>query len=212
VITAAAQAWDRYAGNATPRRPVNAAGASTWFNWTQYPDHGPDESVLGRVRGRRVLELGSGAGANLAHLATLGACCTGVDLAPSRAVAAQRTWSHLPDLDFVTADAVDYLATTATSFDVIYSIFGAVWFTEPTVLLPLVRQRVAQDGIFAFSHLPPSGSASKPGQLIKKWELAAEDWVRLLAEVGFDPVTATMVPPPAPDRSGTLLVRAGRGG
>jgi SAM-dependent methyltransferase len=211
VITTAAQAWDRYAGNAAPRRPVNAAGASTWFNWTQYPDHGPDESVLGRLRGRRVLELGSGAGANLAHLATLGALCTGVDLAPSRAVTARRTWSHLANLDFVTADAVDYLATTTTAFDIVYSIFGAAWFTDPAVLLPLVRQRLAPGGVFSFSQLPPSGSAPEPGRVINKWELATEDWVRLLAEAGFDPVTAKIIAPPVPDRSGTLLVRANRG-
>src|SRR4051812_18410947 len=71
------EAWERYAEKARPRRRINGDGASTWLNWTQYPDHGPNESVLGDLSGRRVLELGSGTGSNLAHLATLGAVCTG---------------------------------------------------------------------------------------------------------------------------------------
>ncbi|GAU68551.1 methyltransferase [Streptomyces sp. NBRC 110611] len=77
-------AWERYAAGRTPRRAVNAAGATTWLNWTQYPDHGPDESLLGPVRGLRVLELGCGTGCNLAHLANLGARCVGIDIVPSQ--------------------------------------------------------------------------------------------------------------------------------
>ncbi|WP_346768669.1 hypothetical protein [Streptomyces sp. DASNCL29] len=34
-------AWDTYAQQKPQRRLVNAAGETTWFNWTQYPDHGP---------------------------------------------------------------------------------------------------------------------------------------------------------------------------
>ncbi|MET9627107.1 hypothetical protein ABZX92_06560 [Lentzea sp. NPDC006480] len=40
-----AQIWERYAAKYEPRRAVNAAGATTWLNWAQYPDHGPDETV-----------------------------------------------------------------------------------------------------------------------------------------------------------------------
>ncbi|MCX4881589.1 class I SAM-dependent methyltransferase [Streptomyces sp. NBC_00847] len=78
-----AESWDRYAVGSKPPRAVNAEGETTWLNWTQYADHGPNESVLGPVAGRRVLELGSGSGSNLAHLVTLGATGQGVDIAPS---------------------------------------------------------------------------------------------------------------------------------
>ncbi|MBP2340397.1 hypothetical protein JOF41_006575 [Saccharothrix coeruleofusca] len=54
-----------------------------------------------------------------------------LNLAPGRTATTRRTWSHLPGLDFVTADAAEYLATTTTSFDIIHSIFGAVRFTDP---------------------------------------------------------------------------------
>jgi SAM-dependent methyltransferase len=207
-VTTAVEAWERYAEKAQPRREVNAAGARTWLNWTQYSDHGPNESVLGDVRGRRVLELGSGAGCNLAHLATLGACCVGVDLAPSRAVAAQQSWGHLPNLEFVTADVVDYLSTSAVTFDVVYSIFGAVWFTDPTVLLPLVRDRMTPGGVFVFSHVPATAQGTKSDRVVTKWNYPAEHWVRLLAAERFDAVSAEIIPAPVEDRLGTLLVRA----
>lgn len=72
-MAADADLWDRFAARSSPRREVNASGERTWFNWTQYADQGPDEAVLGDVRGKVVLDLGCGSGANLAHLVTLGA-------------------------------------------------------------------------------------------------------------------------------------------
>lgn len=203
----ATEAWERYASNARPRRRVNAAGASTWLNWTQYPDHGPDESVLGELAGRRVLELGSGTGSNLAHLATLGAICTGVDLTPSRTETATADWGHLSGLEFVTADAATYLAQTAESVDVVYSIFGAVWFIDPAVLLPLVRKRMRPGGSFAFSHLPTMEAGVTAGRAVRKWNYPAELWERMLTTAGFTAITE-IIPAPAEDQVGTLLVRA----
>ncbi|SDO49155.1 class I SAM-dependent methyltransferase [Lentzea jiangxiensis] len=203
-----AEIWERYAAKYTPRRPVNAAGASTWLNWTQYPDHGPDESVLGDLKGKRVLELGSGAGANLAHLATLGAVCTGIDIAPSRAHTAQQTWGNLGEITFATADAVEYLATTTTTFDIVYSIFGAVWFTDPEILFPLVRKRVSDEGIFAFSHPPASPQEYKPGQVIRQWHLAPTRWTDLLTDTGFADAAAEVIDAPEPGKPGTVLVYA----
>ena len=203
----ATEAWERYASNARPRRPVNAAGASTWLNWTQYPDHGPDEFVLGELAGRRVLELGSGSGANLAHLATLGALCTGVDLAPSRTQAAAEQWGHLPGLEFVTADAVDFLAEADETFDVVCSIFGAVWFADPAVLLPLIRRRMTIGGVFAFSHLPATETGVVAGRAVSKWNYRVEQWEQILATTGFM-AAADIVAAPAAGEIGTLLVRA----
>jgi SAM-dependent methyltransferase len=203
------EAWERYAEKSRPRRETNAAGARTWINWTQYPDHGPDESVLGDVTGKTVLELGSGTGANIAHLATLGARCVGVDLAPSRKDAADQAWGGRANLDFVTADVVDYLASTPARFDVVYSIFGAVWFTDPEILLPLVRARMAAGGVFVFTQLPATGQPSAaPDRVIRKWDHSAEQWMHVLSDQGFDSVTAEVIDPPVPCRLGTLFVRA----
>jgi SAM-dependent methyltransferase len=204
---AATEAWEQYASKAQPRRPVNATGASTWLNWTQFPDHGPDETVLGDMAGRRVLELGSGSGSNLAHLATLGAVCTGIDLAPARTRTATEQWGHLSRLDFVTADAVTFLAETADTFDVILSIFGAAWFTDPTALLPLIRKRMNPNAVLVFSHLPAADVAVGPDGVVKKWNYPAGQWVELLTAAGFA-ATADVIPPPDDQQVGTLLVRA----
>lgn len=202
-------AWQHYAEKAQPRRQVNAAGATTWFNWTQYPDHGPDESVLGDLRGRHVLELGSGSGANIAHLASLRACCVGVDVAPARTVAARRSWGHLPNLKFVTHDAIDYLTTATETFDIVYSVFGAVWFIDPGLLLPLIRARMTLNGILAFSHLPPGAEpAARTDRLITKREYSANQWMQILTAAGFRSVTTEIIAAPTAGQPGTLLARA----
>ncbi|TDV56435.1 class I SAM-dependent methyltransferase [Actinophytocola oryzae] len=208
VNTPAVRAWNGFAQKAEPRRSVNAAGAITWLNWTQYPDHGPDETVLGPVEGKRVVELGSGAGANLAHLATLGARCVGVDLAPVRTVNATAAWGHLPNLEFVTVDAVDHLAANPGRYDIAYSIFGAVWFTEPEVLLPLVRQALTPGGILAFSQLPADDTPPPPHQQITRQHLPVSRWRAVLTAAGFGRIDCELIPPPAENETGTVLIRA----
>ncbi|MEI5099541.1 class I SAM-dependent methyltransferase [Streptomyces sp. PmtG] len=208
-------AWERYAAGRTPRRSVNAAGASTWLNWTQYPDHGPDESLLGAVRGRRVLELGCGTGCNLAHLATLGAECVGIDIAPSQRVKAEARWGDVPGLSFRTAEAAEFLTDSPASFDVVLSIFGPVWFTDPRTLLPLVRDSLTVGGTLVFSHKPATtpdrpGASLREARTVARWDYSAEEWVELLASTGFTSAKAEVIEPPAGGREGTLLVRAER--
>ncbi|MFH9074344.1 class I SAM-dependent methyltransferase [Streptomyces alboflavus] len=203
-----ADVWDRFADGRAPRRTVNAQGATTWLNWTQYPDHGPNESVLGDVTGRRVLELGSGAGSNLAHLATLGAHCVGVDVAPSREQTARERWGHLPGLEFRTAEATDHLTHSGDRYDVVYSIFGAVWFVAPAVLLPLIRARLDAGGTLAFSHLPPGTQQLASGQAAMRHDHPPEKWADLLRHNGFKDVQTEVIEPPPGRTVGTLLVRA----
>ncbi|RLU92082.1 SAM-dependent methyltransferase [Streptomyces griseocarneus] len=212
-MKAVTAAWERYAEGRTPRRALNAAGASTWLNWTQYPDHGPDESVLGPLSGRRVLELGSGTGCNLAHLATLGAECVGVDISPTQSAKARRRWGHLPGLSFRTAEATEFLAGDSGAFDVVLSIFGPVWFTDPEKFLPLVRAGLSPAGVFAFSHRPPRagqrpGAALHEARAVARWDHPVEEWVRLLAAAGFGNITGEVVAPPKGKDEGTLLMRA----
>ena len=206
--TPAVRAWNGFAGKATPRRAVNAAGARTWLNWTQYPDHGPDEAVLGSVTGKQVVELGSGAGANLAHLATLGAHCVGVDIAPARAVVATKTWGHLPNLEFVTADAGSHLAANPGCYDIAYSIFGAVWFTDPEVLLPLIHQALTPGGVLAFSHPPARDQPTTPHHKLTQYHLPVDRWEAMLSAVGFDRIYSRLIPAPSPGEPGTQLFRA----
>jgi len=209
-VTSPTDVWERFARKATPRRATNAAGADTWLNWTQYPDHGPDESVLGPLAGKRVVELGSGAGANLAHLATLGADCVGVDIAPTRTATANHTWANRPGVRFVTADALDHLDTHPNTYDIAYSIFGAVWFTDPRVLLPAIHRALRPGGTLAFSHLPPSSTPPPADRVITQQHLPPQQWTNLLDSAGFTRIAVEFIPPPATHRTGTLLGRATR--
>ncbi|MEU6123722.1 class I SAM-dependent methyltransferase [Streptomyces sp. NPDC047123] len=203
-----AESWDRYAVGSTPRRDRNANGDTTWLNWTQYADHGPDEGLLGTVAGRRVLELGSGSGSNLAHLVTLGASGLGVDIAPAREVVARERWSDLRGLEFRTAEATAFLSGTDQTFDVVLSIFGAVWFVDPETLLPLIRARMAADGILAFSHLPPGSQSPRPGRAGLRYDHSPSEWMHLLTGHGFTDVSASVIDPPEGRTVGTMLVRA----
>ncbi|MEH6375769.1 class I SAM-dependent methyltransferase [Streptomyces sp. KLMMK] len=212
-MEAVTAAWERYAAGRTPRRARNAAGATTWLNWTQYPDHGPDESLLGPIQGRRVLELGCGTGCNLAHLATLGAECVGIDVAPSQAAKAEARWGSLSGLTFQTAEATEFLADHPNSFDVVLSIFGPVWFTDPAMLLPLVRRSLAAGGVFAFSHRPAQPVRRPRGPLrdaraVTRWDHSLHEWVSLLSSARFTNITADIIDPPTSASEGTLVVRA----
>jgi SAM-dependent methyltransferase len=204
-----AAVWDRYAQGGTPRRDRNALGATTWFNWTSHPDHGPDETVLGPVAGRRVLELGSGTGCNLAHLAVRGAHCTGLDVSPTQTAKATARWGGRPRLDFRTGEAVSFLTGTDGGFDIIYSVFGAAWFTDPDVLFPLVRKGLTPRGVFAFSHtapadVPPPG----PGALIGRYDLEPQEWEARLAGHGFIGAEVDVIDGPGGAGQRTLLARA----
>ncbi|MEV5047319.1 class I SAM-dependent methyltransferase [Streptomyces griseoincarnatus] len=214
-------AWDTYARQRPERRPVNAAGEATWFNWTQYPEHGPGAEVLGVRPGHRVLDLGCGKGGNLAHLATLGARAVGVDVSPAQLQRARERWGLL-GLSLHRQDAVDFLTSGGVEdFDSVFSVFGAVWFTDPARLLPAIRGRLRVGGVLAFSQRPPvegcygcQASYINRGEeedplVVKRWDYEPEAWHGLLTDFGFRDVRTRLIPaPPGRRKIGTLLVRA----
>ncbi|MEV6199868.1 class I SAM-dependent methyltransferase [Streptomyces sp. NPDC051771] len=216
-----ADAWDVWGAARPGRKETNAAGSSTWFNWTQWPDHGPDETLLGDPAGARVLDLGCGSGGNLAHLTALGAEAVGVDASPVQVAKARARWPHL---DVRQRTAEDFLAADTYGFQAVCSVFGAAWFTDPAELLPLVHARLTPGGVYAFSHNPPAlpgcygpqASQMQPPEkgaeplYVKRWDYEPATWAELLRLAGFTNVTAEVVAPPAGKRTGTLLVRGVR--
>ncbi|MEV4501566.1 class I SAM-dependent methyltransferase [Streptomyces klenkii] len=214
-------AWDTYARRRPGRRRTNARGETTWFNWTQYPDHGPGAEVLGMGRVGTVLELGCGTGGNLAHVATLGHRAVGVDVSPVQLDAARARWGGLPGLELRRSGALDFMSETPERFDAVFSVFGAVWFTDPARMLPAVRRVLGPGGVLAFSQRPAVegcygcqasyiNQADDPNPLVvKRWDHTAATWAALLQEHGFRTPTATEIAPPEGWKTGTLLVRAG---
>ncbi|MFJ9583599.1 class I SAM-dependent methyltransferase [Streptomyces acidicola] len=210
--------WTAFADRRPGTRPRNAAGETTWFNWTQYPDHGPGPELLGEPR--TVLDLGCGSGRNTAHLAVRGARAVGVDFSPVLLGEARERWGDVPGLRFVERDAAGFLAETDERFDAICSVHGAVWFTDPEILLPLVRKRLAPDGLLVFSHEPPiEGCYGAQGTYIRRknggppvpvvrWAHTPEQWRDILARHGFVTVDTRIVEAPDPAYVPTMLVRA----
>ncbi|MEU0986002.1 class I SAM-dependent methyltransferase [Streptomyces sp. NPDC005953] len=218
-------AWDIYSQSKPQRRKTNARGEVTWFNWTQYPDHGPGVDVLNLHPGEGALDLGCGSGGNTAHLATLGVRSVGIDLSAKQLAKARERWPDVDDMELHQADALTYLKDTSTIFDAVYSVFGASWFTDPGQLLPPVRARLKPGGVFAFSQRPavegcygcqasyiPRGPDEDPA-IVKRWDYDPGVWERTLKEHGFVDVSASVLAPPSGSRrTGTLFVRCVQGG
>ncbi|MCT4357175.1 class I SAM-dependent methyltransferase [Streptomyces sp. Je 1-79] len=214
-------AWNTYAQQKPDRRPTNAAGETTWFNWTQYPDHGPGAEVLDLAPASVVLELGCGKGGNLAHLATLGHRAIGLDVSPAQLAGAQERWGALPGVELRQVEAVAFLGETDEKLDAVFSVFGAAWFTDPEKLLPTVRGRLRPGGVFAFSHRPAiegcygcqasyiNRSEEEDPLVVKRWDYEADRWVEILGKYGFTDASAEVLPaPPGPRKIDTLLVHA----
>ncbi|MEE4490778.1 class I SAM-dependent methyltransferase [Streptomyces sp. BE230] len=154
-----AQAWDTYSKQKPDRRPTNATGETTWFNWTQYPDHDPGAELLSVGPGASVLDLGCGKGGNLAHIATLGARAVGVDVSLAQVKAAESRWPHV-GMALHRTEAIRFLKESGERFDAVFSVFGAAWFTDPTALLPAIRQRLRPGGASPFPNGPRSRAAT----------------------------------------------------
>lgn len=220
-MTDTAIAWDTYSRQRPDRRPVNARGETTWFNWTQYPDHGPGAELLEVPPDGRVLDLGCGKGGNAAHLAALGMRAVGVDVSPKQLAAARERWCDTAGLELHQADAVDFLRQDRDGFDAVFSVYGAVWFTDPAVLLPAVRERLRPGGRLVFSQRPPvvgcygcqasyiPRGADEDPLVVKRWDHEPEAWERVLGEYGYNAVRArVLAAPPGRRKVGTLVVEA----
>ncbi|MCC3767067.1 bifunctional 2-polyprenyl-6-hydroxyphenol methylase/3-demethylubiquinol 3-O-methyltransferase UbiG [Streptomyces sp. UNOC14_S4] len=210
--------WDLYKphrgeGEQPPPEPSR-------FEWTPFPGHGPKAEVLGTPC--TALELGPGEGADAVHLARLGIEVTAVDFSAFQIERARRWWCDEPGVRFVHADVCEFLIAEPAEYDAIYSMWGAVWFTDPEQLLPLVAKRLAPGGVFVFGHAEPAPGTYGPQRMrgkwlegrdreltVLRWQYTPDMWADLLKRNGFTHVHTRVVPPPGSEPLGTLLVRAG---
>ncbi len=90
-------------------------------------------AALGITKGLRVLDLGSGDGTTALPAAKLGADVLGVDIAQNLVDAGNRRAQeqHLTNLRFQEGDASDLRDLKDHSFDLIVSIFGAMFAPRP---------------------------------------------------------------------------------
>lgn len=189
--------WDRYARLTL----AGLQGPPPAFGWTPVLGHGPGAELLGVGHGSAVLELGCGKGDRLAYVAGLGARAVGVDISAVQVAAASARWGTTVELHH--ADAVHYLRHTSDTFDAIFSVFGAHWFTDPEKLLPAVRPRLREGGVVVLAHVPP-GADIDPNQFacthvredVLRWEGESSDWAEALRRHGLGQPTVTVIEPP----------------
>ncbi|WP_405084753.1 class I SAM-dependent methyltransferase [Microbispora sp. NBC_01389] len=188
------QAWQEHARQRQAVEPALPAAAPSRMYWTPEPDGGPGAEILGHLACARVLELGCGAGHHLAHLVGVhGATGVGVDISERQIERARTRYGYLRGISFVTADAVQFLATSSHPYDVCYSVFGAVGLTSPNVLVPLITRALRPGGVLAFAVPHPRRSDRNSTLLlpsggrmpIRRWEPSVLGWVALLSAAGF---------------------------
>jgi SAM-dependent methyltransferase len=222
-------AWNAVA-DAQERVETTARPERDRFNWMQFRGCGPGEELFGPLGGRSVLEVGCGGGDALAFLASRGAIGTGIDASERQVVRARSRWSGPLDgrVRFLQGNATAVLASLpAGGTDLAYSVFGAIGYADPRILLPSVHRVLHVRGrlLFTVRHplwpYPPEepldllDACSQSGRRLVKLELTAgsrstvvrycfsvEGWTSLCQEAGFevDDVRELYVPPSMLDR------------
>ncbi|RLU99130.1 SAM-dependent methyltransferase [Streptomyces griseocarneus] len=204
--------WDTYAESTRD----DVFDAEPVFRWTQYADHGPGTELLGEPA--TALEIGCGTGRALASLARQGVKATGLDLSPVMVANTTDRWGPL-GARFVCGEVLEHLSGSAETYDAVYSIFGAVWFTDPVKLFPLIAARLNPGGVLVFSQPPAIPGAYGPQGMYKggfagkamytyRYSYTPRKWESLLRQAGFEEAEAQVLDAPQAGHIGTLIVRA----
>ncbi|KDA41202.1 MULTISPECIES: bifunctional 2-polyprenyl-6-hydroxyphenol methylase/3-demethylubiquinol 3-O-methyltransferase UbiG [unclassified Frankia] len=208
--------WDRHGRAKIAADGLNTRPARHRFRWTRTcdGDADPGAELLGEVAGRRVIELGCGAGDNLAHLVERGARGVGLDPARSQILRARARW---PEPLFHHVDAARYLASCAKA-DTIFSTYGALGLYPTAPLLALICQALRLGGLLAAS--APLGSGTDVGSRytvrlsdggtapVIRFDHTPDGWRDLLTAAGFADVEITVVEESAAPN--TVILRARR--
>ncbi|MEU9384555.1 bifunctional class I SAM-dependent methyltransferase/NUDIX hydrolase [Streptomyces sp. NPDC048279] len=197
------------------------------MSWTPWQGDGPGAEILGDITGRRVLDIGSGAGHIAVHLVRAhGAHVTGIELSPTQHERAVTAHASVRGVDFAQGDVAEYLAG-AEPFDAAYAI-GTLGFIDPHRSLPALRDGLRPGAPLVLSLLHtdlhgrgPSMEVAPREQLIllrddpplptRMWVLAPQVWEELLTGYGFRVEAIDLLP--HPDESAAVvqqLIRARR--
>ncbi|WTK70769.1 class I SAM-dependent methyltransferase [Streptomyces sp. NBC_01515] len=215
-----------------PRRARPRGPDTFHWNWNWSQDSGPGPEALGDLSGLVVGDLGAGAARHAAHLVIhhRPSQVVAVDASPGQHELAVDLFGHLtPRLSIVSSDAVSHLRATVSTYDVLYSVFGALDFTDPRELLPAAAAALRPGGRLVFSTLAHylSGASAQPDVVaaavpaktpegetctMRRWVLQEQGWVKVLDEAGFTETAVDVLPSTAegPGTADTLLVTAVR--
>src|SRR5919109_3856939 len=131
--------------------------------WTRAMEHGVLLSLLPDVGGRRVLDLGCGAGQLAHHLATRGAAeVTGVDVSERMLALARADFTH-PRVTYARG-ALENVEFTASRFDLVVSVLAFHYVDDYAGLLRRIARWLALGGVLVFSTEHPIYTARLPGE------------------------------------------------
>ncbi|MBJ7409090.1 MAG: methyltransferase domain-containing protein [Phenylobacterium sp.] len=99
--------------------------------------------------GRRVLDIGCGAGETTLSLAQTGAEAVGVDISRPLLEIARRRSKGRTDVTFLEADAQTHPFPPG-AFDAVFSRFGVMFFADPAAAFANIRQALKPGGRLAF--------------------------------------------------------------
>ncbi|WP_405613683.1 methyltransferase domain-containing protein [Streptomyces sp. NBC_01508] len=202
------------------------------FHWIWSQDGGPGSEALGDLTGRCVADLGAGSARQAAHLAVVHqpGKVVAIDASAAQHAMASELYAHLaPHLHLVHADVVAHLRAAPDAYDVLYSVFGAIDFTEPRKLFQAMSAALRPGGRLVFSTLAhylngdpaetdvvaadiPAKTPEGEAAVIRRWVLQEHVWTKILDEAGFTEITIDRLPAArnGPRIADTLLVTAFR--
>src|SRR5581483_3699825 len=130
--------------------------------WTRAAEHGDFMALLGDVTGRRVLDLGCGAGQLAHHLADRGAAeVTGVDVSERMLALARTRWAH-PRVTYLRG-AIEDAAFPAARFDLVVSALALHYVEDYPGLVRRIAGWLAPGGVLVYSAEHPIYTARLPG-------------------------------------------------
>jgi SAM-dependent methyltransferase len=226
VTTSTPDLWHHY-GRARAASDRAVPGTFYW-NWGQ--DAGPGVELLGDLTGRCVGDLGAGAARHAAHLAVhhQPGRVIAIDASPAQHAMATSLFGHLaPRLRIVHSDVVTHLQAMTGTYNALYSVFGAVDFTDPRELLPAAATALRPGGRIVFATLAHylSGAPAQPDVVaadvpaktpegeaatMRRWVLQEHVWTKLLDSAGLTRITVDVLPATGegPRTADTQLVSA----
>lgn len=208
--------WERQS-NSYDRRFEQVLGgqrAKAWGVW-RIPES--RLHLLGKTRGRHVLELGCGGARWSIALARSGAKVLGLDISRMQLRHARREMRRSrTKFPLVRANA-EYLPFAPESFDVVFCDWGAMTFCDPYRTVPEVGRVLRPGGRFAFATATPifvlaeSTRTYRLGRRLRSdyfgmhrfdyprevnFQLTYGEWIRLFRENGFE--VESLLEPRAP--------------